>query len=202
MAKGVLRTDTPACGAPRRGEDGERCGRPAGAGTDHLGSGPCSWHGGALPSVAAHHRDELVLQEARRGLARLGVAQPLESVEQAYDLLLSVAGQLDALRQGLQDEVERLGSVRYEHDRSGEQIRGEVTVLVAVTKELTSLLSTIGRLDVQGRKVALDEARYTMMARLVELALADHGVDATDSDVRATLHRHALALEAGEERTT
>ncbi len=113
-----------------------------------------------------------------------------------------MAGQLDALRQGLQDEVERLGSVRYEHDRSGEQIRGEVTVLVAVTKELTSLLSTIGRLDVQGRKVALDEARYTMMARLVELALADHGVDATDSDVRATLHRHALALEAGEERTT
>ena len=200
---------TEICGAPRRGEVlddgtrvgvGEPCRRAAGAGTDHLGAGQCSWHGGRLPGVArvAHH--ELVLREARQGLARLGVAQPLESIEQAYDLLLSVAGQLDALRRGLQDEVEQLRSVRYEHDRSGEQVRGEVTVLIAVTKELTGLLSVIGRLDVAGRKVQLEEQRYEFMRNIVEQVLRRHGLDPSATDVRASLYAVATELEAAEER--
>ncbi len=75
------------------------------------------------------------------------------------------------------DEVQRLGSIRYEHPRAGEQVRGEMTELRAVSKELANLLGIIGRLDVQGRKVQLDEARFVLMANVVEEWLRRRGED-------------------------
>lgn len=192
----------PLCGCPRRQDDdgnrvsgGEPCERPAGWGTSTPGVGPCRLHGGTLPSVTKAAQEQAALAEARRGLARLGVARPLESVEEALDLLLAVAGQLNALRQGLQDEVEQLQSVRYEHDRSGEQIRGEVTVLVAVTKELTLLLSTIGKLDLEGRRTRLAEAQALVIIRVFERALARLGIDPLDADARGAIEAELAAVQ-------
>lgn len=207
MTRGVAGSGVALCGAARRQDGagervpagtGEPCERPAGWGTSTPGVGPCKLHGGTLPAVERATQERAVLVEAQRGLARLGVAEPLESIEQAYDLLLSVAGQLEALRQGLQDEVQRLTSVRYEHDRVGEQVRGEVTVLLATTKELTSLLATIGKLDVAGRRVRLDEARTAFMVRFIEEYVRRRGEDPSDTDVRGELHAIWTDLEGGQ----
>jgi len=46
-----------SCGRPiRRGQRrGLPCSKPAGMGTDHLGDGPCRYHGGLTPRGAKHH---------------------------------------------------------------------------------------------------------------------------------------------------
>jgi hypothetical protein len=199
--RGSPNPETAICGVRRRQDDdgnrvtnGEPCRRPAGAGTDHLGHGPCVIHGGSLPSVAKAARDELALNAARRGLARLGAARPLATVSEAFDVLLTVAGQLDALRAGLQDEVEALRSVRYEHPRAGEQIRGEVSLLVSVSRELASLLAVIGKLNIAERRVELQERQFDYMQAIVEGTLRRRGVDTSAADVRADLYEVASEL--------
>jgi hypothetical protein len=51
------------CGAPRR-QGGAPCRRPAGAGTDHLGRGVCSYHGGLLPALRQKYAREQALEES------------------------------------------------------------------------------------------------------------------------------------------
>src|SRR4051795_11545873 len=52
------------CGAPRRQGDRAPCRRPAGWGTDHLGRGPCKFHGGRLPNIMQKYARERALEEA------------------------------------------------------------------------------------------------------------------------------------------
>ncbi len=48
------------CNAPLN--KGGRCKLSAGWNTDHNGSGPCSRHGGCLPTVSMHHSTKLVME--------------------------------------------------------------------------------------------------------------------------------------------
>lgn len=63
------RTQTgPICGKPNKTystKSGPICCRPAGWGTSHVGSGPCRYHGGALPSTTYYHTT--LLEKAAMG---------------------------------------------------------------------------------------------------------------------------------------
>lgn len=57
------------CGA--KGRSGKACGLPAGHGTDHVGVGRCSRHGGATKThVVAARREQAVRAVATYGLPR------------------------------------------------------------------------------------------------------------------------------------
>jgi hypothetical protein len=56
-------TESPRCGAKKR--DGGVCKLKAGQGTDHVGAGACSKHGGLLPGPRKAAARELALAQAR-----------------------------------------------------------------------------------------------------------------------------------------
>ncbi len=131
----------------------------------------------------------------RTGLARLGDARPLESVEEAYDVLLEVGGQLRALVAGLRDCVSELTSPRYEHERAGEQVRGELVAYTAAIKELTSLTTGIAKLDLEGRRTRIAEAQATIIVGIFLRAAGRLGLDPDDGVVRQALEAELLAVE-------
>lgn len=59
------------CGSAKK--RGGTCKRPAGWGTEHLGRGPCRLHGGMLPTIAAKHQQDAVVEELRYFGASLDV---------------------------------------------------------------------------------------------------------------------------------
>lgn len=76
---------------PKRG--GKLCGLVAGAGTDHLGVGPCSRHGGSLPSVRRAWRERYIEHQAEQQLAKFGKPVHDADAEQVLlDLVSEAAG--------------------------------------------------------------------------------------------------------------
>ena len=207
MSRGVAGPGVPRCGVPRRrngdGErvdygEGEPCERPAGWGTPNAGvpGTPCKLHGGSLPnnvSAATRRRVEL---ECTALLAEHDVTPVTDSVAELEVLAGEVLAWRDLLRQ-------RLGELHPEDWRYtgkvGEELHTTVALYERSLDKAERILTSMSKLGIAGRKVQLEEARFDLMANLVELTLADLGVDAADRDVRAVLHRHATALEAASE---
>jgi hypothetical protein len=59
---------------------GTLCKRPAGAGTDHVGRGPCKLHGGRLPNVRKRYAREEAIEAARHLLGEEVSDDPIEAM--------------------------------------------------------------------------------------------------------------------------
>src|SRR3954452_20143301 len=70
---------TPLCGASKK--DGSQCRAFAGQGTDHLGVGPCKYHGGSTTS----HKKHAVVLEAKQRMVKLG--HPVQAIAPGQALL-------------------------------------------------------------------------------------------------------------------
>jgi hypothetical protein len=80
------------CGARRR--SGGQCRRPAGPGTEHLGIGRCSLHGGSTPAHMERARRDLALRE----LAVMGGRLEIEPTQALLECVYRAAGQAAWLR--------------------------------------------------------------------------------------------------------
>lgn len=118
-------TDSPnTCGAKTKGT-GEPCGRPAGWGTDHAGSGKCKLHGGASPikhglySKHASRRLSGRLAEMREAGGEL--SDLAEDIALARAIISTQLERTDALNSDQADTImeliERLSRIIARHDK-------------------------------------------------------------------------------------
>jgi len=162
-AKGQQMIDSQLCGARTR--SGGACKRHPGPGLTR-----CKFHGGASPLALAKAEERLAEARARKTLASLG--EPVEPVTDAVAALESLAGQCVALTSILRSAVGDLESIRYRSTQGFEQVRGELSAYVSMLGRTESVLSKIVSLDLDSRRVRLEEARILLIVTALEQVLA------------------------------
>lgn len=152
----------PDCGGTNR--RGDPCGNPAGKGTDHLGFGNCSSHGGSTRNGRKH----AVSQQARAELARLN----LPPVDDPLSALAAVTAEVIGWKDQMAGLVNKLASVRYEGDGMGEQLRAEVALFERALDRCEKFLTAMARLDIDDRLARVSEAQAAVIIGVLLAALA------------------------------
>jgi len=157
------------CGAERRHGLGP-CKAPAGRGTSHLGSGRCSWHGGAAPNVVKAAARQQAESEARAMLARMDV----EPVGNPLEALHKLGGQVLAWQETCARLVNRLTEeeVRYPGALRGEQLRAEIGMFQDSLRQSASVLGLLAKLNIDERMTTIRERDATMIAAAFAASLA------------------------------
>jgi hypothetical protein len=166
----------PFCGAERRHGKGP-CQLAAGAGTDHLGYGRCSWHGGCAPSG----RKAALDAQARAELARLDVAPLADPLSQ----LALLAGQAVAWKDAMAERVNALAGLRYESADGAEQLRAEVALWERALDRCERFLSSMARLKIDERLTKISETQGHVIVSFIMAALARFGIDYADDQTHA-----------------
>lgn len=161
------------CGAKTRQEgSAEFCGRPAGWGTDHVGFSYCKLHGGNTKSQKTAAERQKVEKEAREVLASLDV----EPVDDPLTALAQLGGQVLAWQKATSYLVNKLGEeIRYEGRAGAEQLRAEVQMYERAMDRANTVLSTIAKLDIDGRLARIEETKAQMLMDAVQAGLAAIG---------------------------
>jgi len=162
-AKGQQMIDSQLCGARTR--SGGACKRHPGPGLTR-----CKFHGGASPLALAKAEERLAEARARKTLASLG--EPVEPVTDAVAALESLAGQCVALTSILRSAVGDLESIRYTSTQGFEQVRGELTAYISLLARTESVLAKIVALDLDSRRLALDQAKILAIVGALEAVLS------------------------------
>jgi hypothetical protein len=175
----MARGNKPVCGAKTRQEDSaEFCGLPAGWGSDHPGVGRCKLHGGNTGKQRVGAARVTAEQEVRKVLAELDVAP----VDDPLTALSQLAGQVMAWQTATATLVNRLGDkVRYEGAAGAEQLRAEVGLYERAMDRANTVLSTIARLDIDGRLVRIEEAKAQLLMEAVQAGLDAIGLSSEQS---------------------
>jgi hypothetical protein len=182
-AEGGSSMDGRACGARKRRGPGA-CGRPAGAGTDHLGWGRCSWHGGAAPSGRTAAARQKVDAEVLTLLNREG----LSPVDDPLRQLQLVAAEALALKNLLADRVEELSSWSYDDLSGHEEIRAVLHAYERALDRCDRILTGMVKLDLDIRLVRLSEAQAGLLMQVVEAVLDSRELH-LDATTRSTGRR-------------
>jgi len=174
------------CGARTR--SGGTCRRHPGPGLTR-----CKFHGGASPLALAKAEERLAEARARKTLASLG--EPVEPVTDAVFQLERLAGECVALSAILRSAVGDLESIRYTSAQGFEQVRGELTAYISLLGRTESVLAKIVSLNLDARRVQLDEARVVLVVSALEATLSHRDL-ALDPD-RQRRARELLARRLG-----
>ena len=193
----------PRCGARKKNDT--RCRAPAGFRTNHLGEGPCIFHGGHLPVVIrklAHVRlmKQLVASEywteEQYEQAQVAFTWVREPFEKRIGKVASVS-YFDALDALMRDTMGRVIELKEVVDRIALEemaLRDNRTILSRFDQE-RGLAARIAKdaiaADVDKRRLALDEAK----ADQIVAALARAAVTAELSPDQEDALREALAIE-------
>jgi hypothetical protein len=149
-------------------------------------------HGGnTLPAVNAAVRRRLEL-----GCAHLLKAENIEPVTDPVAELELHAGEVLAWRDLLRRRLGELEHWRWQGRYGQEELRAEVSLYERSLDRAEKTLVSMAKLGIAERRVALEERQTEAMVQIIEAALADLGYDPASADVRAVIHRHALAIEA------
>jgi len=181
----------PFCGAERRHGNG-KCRRDAGAGTDHKGYGRCSWHGGSSPAGSQSAAEQRIEDQAQKLLYQhdaAPVANPLLALQ-------ALAGRALAMEAAIGEAVNRLGSIRYDTETGGEQLRAEVAVMERAMDRCGKLLTDIARLNIDERLAKIERDKADVIVEAIEIALAAAGIrgqQATEAKRAAARHLRAVA---------
>jgi hypothetical protein len=149
------------CGAKKR--QGEGCCRQvAGFGTDHVGHGPCKFHGGSTPSVSrGAHR-----QAAESRAHALVAAEGLEPVADPVAVMTLLAAESVALVGAFRVMVADLDGLRYQGG-AGEQLRAEVGLYERALDRAEKFANNLAKLGLEERAVKVTEAQAGVLATLV-----------------------------------
>ncbi len=147
--------DTGKCGRPTRGAEakGPHCTRPAGWGTDHVGSGACKLHGGNKP--IKHGRFSEVARE------RLG---------ERYDRwradpeLASIDGEIAILRGLMERQIEGEGSPDDVADMAERVVRA-VDILLKHREKFGITMETLNRVT---QEMGVGVAKYVKDPAVLE----------------------------------
>jgi hypothetical protein len=162
------------CGAKTRQEtSAPYCGKPAGWGTDHIGIGHCKLHGGNTKGQKIQAAGIKAGRDLQAVLAELDV----EPVEDPLTALSQLAGQVLAWQKATAALVNRLDDkVRYEGAAGAEQLRAEVGLYERAMDRASNVLSTIARLDIDGRLARIEEEKARILMEAVQAGLDAIGV--------------------------
>jgi len=174
------------CGARTR--SGGACKRHPGPGLTR-----CKFHGGASPLALQKAQERLAEQAARRTLASLG--QPISPVVDPVSELERLAGEVVAFKDALLALVGDLQEIRYKSGQQFEQVRGEVQVFLSAIARCESVLSKIVALDLDSRRLALDQAKVILVVSAIDSVLSHRDL-ALDPD-RQRRGRELLARRLG-----
>lgn len=173
------------CGAPR-GRNGEPCLRDAGWGTDHLGSGRCKNHGGALPNG-----DEVAARERVAGLIPNIKVNPDKAIGVCLNQAagyMSIYGQ-EVAQLDQKEIVDEDGNVNV-------WIRLHQREMDRVAKYSVAA----SQMGINERSVKLAEAQTVMMGELVARVINQLGLTEAQRKKVGPAIRENLALIEGEAR--
>lgn len=175
--------DRPRCLADAK-TTGEQCRRKAIPGGD-----VCPTHGGGAPQVARLAERRVAAEQAQLLAARVGV---IINPEDPYEGAAAAMRQARQLAQRLGHRVGQLDDtdLRYEHEKAGEQVRGELTAYQKSVSDLGQLSAAFIRLGLDERLVSLAETASTMATAVILAALGR---------LELTAEQRAQALEAADE---
>jgi hypothetical protein len=174
------------CGAKTR--SGGTCGHLA-----MLGQERCRMHGGASPQALRKASERLAAAEARRTLDDLGGR--VDPIGDPFAALERLAGEAVALVDVLRGQVAALQAIRYQGGPGSgtEQLRGELQAYLSALGRAESILGRIASLDLDARRVRLQEAQAAIVIAAFAKVLDRIGLD-SEAQRRA---RGMLALELG-----
>lgn len=138
----------------------------------------CSAHGGKAPQNMRAGEQRLAKQEVYNEIAKLIDAPPMETITEVYDELLAVAGTARAWRQLLQNRVSKLKRLGESTEFTGVQLAADVMLFERALDRSAKIGEALVRLDLEGRKQALDERTAGQLVAVLRLILGD--LDLTD----------------------
>lgn len=155
------------------------------------GATVCRMHGGATRHVKAKAAARVAERTMTRTLGRLTivpVANPLEALAQ-------LAGEVLAWKELCAGYVAHLEELRYDGDRSGEQIRGEIQLFERALDRCASTLGMIARLNIDERLVKIEQEQLELVERAIIAALDDASVEPDrQREVVRSLGRHLRSI--------
>lgn len=111
-------------------------------------------------------------------------------VNDPYGELMAVTGELKAWKDIVRRKVGNLKKFGYA-GKTGEQTAAEVALYTQALRDLSSVLLSIGRLNLDARLVGIRQQTVEMMDRALDLALEEAGVDyGKKTEARQTFKRH------------
>jgi hypothetical protein len=112
-----------------------------------------------------------------------------------YGELMAVTGELKAWKDILRAKVVKLeNQLRYQ-GKTGEQTRAEVMLYSQALRDLSSVLLSIGRLNLDARLVGIRQQTLEMLDRALDLALEDSGVPLDrKAAARDTFRKHVKVV--------
>jgi hypothetical protein len=146
---------------------GKQCGKSA-----MRGGLVCRSHGGAAGQVKAAAARNLTEQEIRRLWAQTDHAP----VDDPLTELAKLAGEILSWKSLLKDKVGELVALGY-RGATSEQIQAEVTLYQAAVTQLSGVLTSIARLNIDSRLVAISEKQGELVIAALEAGLDAAGVD-------------------------
>ena len=164
---------------------GQRCGSPIPLKRAKDGVDVCFSHERNPVEVLGWARKDLhddalkILEGTLNDDALEGVIQPRDVSDEMdpLDELLIVAGEMREFKNRIAGRVAELrdDELRYEHDKSGEQLRAEVQVYQNLLDKYASTLVKIARLNIDERQMRITERQAAMIEMAITGALADIG---------------------------
>lgn len=170
------------------------CRKPAGWGTDHVGFGPCRKHGGSMASHAVHAATEQFTLDVRERIGRLIVTP----VDDPLTELARLAGEVVAWKDAIAERVSFLTDIRYDGEKSGEQIRGEVIVFERALDRCNAVLTSMAKLNIDERMARVTEKQAEFVANALATAMNHMGLDVHQQQEARALVARELRLVAGE----
>lgn len=138
----------------------------------------CYRHGGASPNGRAAGQRRIAEAEAAKTIASIADAPPLESIGDVYDWLLAIAGTARAWGEILQERVSKLTKLGESTEYFGTQLQTDVILFERALDRSAKIGEALVRLDLEGRKQALDERTAGQLVAVLRLILGD--LDLTD----------------------
>jgi hypothetical protein len=136
----------------------------------------CAAHGGKSKQAirAAQEREnrrivtELYEADPQAAIAAYGVEAIADPLDMLSRLAASSAHMMDTLGQ----RVNALEEIRYENDKGGEQIRGEVKLYMAAMAQTGKFLDMLIKSGFEERRIKLDEQTAAMFVTAMQRVLA------------------------------
>jgi hypothetical protein len=152
----------------------------------------CRSHGGAAPGAKAAAAVRVADAKARQLLGHL-VADP---VDDPLSALRTIAGKSLAWATLLEGKVAELSSLRYSTD-GGEQIRGEIQLLVQALTLCYKINTDLARIGLDERLVRVTERQAEQLTDVIAAILADLHLTAEQSrEAASSVPRHLRAITA------
>lgn len=162
------------------------------------GADVCRVHGGRAPQVRAAAERRIAEAKGRRTLADLtSVAVDTSPALDPFGALEDLGQQAVALVDVLRGLVSDLQEVRYRGGPGSgtEQLRGELEAYLSALGRAESIVGRIIALDLEGRRVRLQEAQAGLVVQALARVLSSRQLDLDPQ--RQRLGRELLARELG-----